>query len=223
MFIKEDGHLIFYNQLFDSRKNKSMKGGRDNLKILIASFSKILSNIIGLSRTLVFDTTTLWGDNVQILKQNSVLKIEISDKLYNLEKISIISNNISDEIPVISERREGKTEIVRYKYTMVEGNGKIVLEICGVSKGNITIKFQFVTKPSGNNLRSSDTFESLKITKHMRVQVFENICIPSIELQEVIFIMESSFSMQRDELLSEAAAIKTKVCSFISFIRYFIL
>ena len=86
MFIKEDGHLIFYNQLFDSRKNNSMKGGRHNLQILIASFNKTLSNIIGLSRTLVFDTTTLWGDNVQILKQNSVLKIEISDKLYNSKK-----------------------------------------------------------------------------------------------------------------------------------------
>ena len=226
-FIKEDGHLVFGSQLLDSGDNSSILDQQHNLKLLSRSFKNLLTNIIGLSRSVCIYATASQKENVQLLKHGSVLKIELCEQEYNLEKIIITSKDISHEIPVVLKHLEGKFKSIGYSYNEDEYHKKY-LEIKGSTQECIAIKFQFVSsemvpssKPPRDNLLDSKQCEppdSQQVVKLVHVKVFENIHIPSIELQEVLATIESSCQLQQDDLLLGASAITNRVNSFTYFI-----
>lgn len=229
-FIKEDGHLIFDSQLFDSGDNSSTLDQQHNLKLIYRSFKNLLTNIIGLSRSICIYANASQRENVQLLKQDSVLKIELCEEGYNLEKIFITSKDISHEIPVVLKHLEGKFKSLEYSYNEDEHHKKC-LEIKGSTRECIAIKFQFVSsemapisKPPRDNLLDSKQCEpsdSPQIVKLVHIEVFANIHIPSIELQEVLATIESSCQLQQNDLLLGASAITNRVISFTYFILCF--
>ena len=206
-FVKGDGHLLFGNQLFDSEDKSSLRDKENNLRIMTQSFMDLLSNLIGLSRSLSINAAILEGNNNHLLKQDSVLKLEIDEDGFNLEKIFIISNDLVHELQIIPEYSEGNHRGVRYKYTKESTFGKKSLEISGNAPESFTIKFQFL---DGTSLSSDlvEPFEPTQMIRSINIKVVDKINTPSIELQETISIIESSHQLQQNVLLLEALAIK---------------
>ena len=93
-----------------------------------------------------------------------MLKLEIDEDGFNLEKIFIISNDLVHELQIIPEYSEGNHRGVRYKYTKESRFGKKSLEISGNTPESFTIKFQFL---DGTSL-SSDLVEPFEPTQMIR-------------------------------------------------------
>ena len=143
-----------------------------------------------------------------------MLKLEIDEDGFNLEKIFIISNDLVHELQIILEYSEGNHRGVRYKYTKESTFGKKSLEISGNAPESFTIKFQFL---DGASLSSDlvEPFEPTQMIQSINIKVVDKINTPSIELQETISIIESSHQLQQNDLLLEALDIKRVLfCSF---------
>ena len=111
---------------------------------------------------------------------------------------------------------ERRATIAEWKYTTGgSSGGERFVEVAGLQPGTVTLKMKYFTSTIENDevadVDDSRVFDTTTHWSSILINVIEPHVVKSVQLQEVIHLLESSFRWSQSELFLQATAVKNQL------------